>query len=92
MNKLDEKDTTGKLQYNLVEPEWIESLAKVMTYGAKKYTPGTWRNGEPSDYLAAAFRHIQAWRMGELSDPESGLSHLDHAMANIGILKTLTQE
>ena len=92
MSKLDEKETAGKLQYDLVEAQWIESLAKVMTYGAVKYTPGTWRNGKPNNYLAATLRHIQAWRMGEITDPESGLSHLDHAMVNIGILKTLTHE
>ena len=91
MTQLDEKDTANKLKYDLVEAQWIESMAKVMTFGSAKYTPGTWRKGDPNNYLAATFRHIQAYRMGEIKDPESNLPHLYHAMTNLGILISLTQ-
>lgn len=88
--KKDLKDTFGKLRYDLVPPEWIEAMAEVMSYGAQKYDDNNWRSGVASNYEAALMRHFQAWRMGEDIDPESHLPHLAHALANIGILITLT--
>jgi len=28
-------------------------------------------------------RHLNAWRLGESIDPESGLHHLKHALTNV---------
>ena len=79
----------GKLQYGLVPPEMFEELAKVLTYGANKYGKNNWKNSTDEDidrYTDALFRHIEAWRKGEVNDQESGLPHLSHAMTNLGII------
>lgn len=57
---------------------------KILTYGAQKYGDNNWQNLEQFEdrYYAALMRHLVAWRKGEESDPESGLPHLAHVMAN----------
>lgn len=82
----------GKLNYSLVPVSSIEELAKVFTYGANKYKAYGWKDVEVNRYESALFRHIQAWRSGEELDPESGLSHLSHALTNIAILIELTKK
>ncbi len=66
--------------------EITESLA--MAYGAKKYGPFNWRwkRIRASIYIAAARRHLMQWFDGEDKDAESGVSHLGHARACLGIL------
>lgn len=77
-----------KLRYELVPVEVMEELAKVLTYGAKKYSANSWQNVEPFEdrYYAAAMRHLIAWRKGELIDPESELDHLSHALCCLAFL------
>jgi hypothetical protein len=59
----------------------LESVAAVLTFGAKKYAAHNWRGGIAySRLVAAALRHIFAFLRGENNDPESGLSHLSHAV------------
>ena len=58
----------------------LEEIAKVMTYGKKKYSAHNWRSGFIwSRPLAAAMRHLVSFLGGEDKDPETGLSHLAHA-------------
>lgn len=77
----------GKLQYNLIPPRAMEELAKVLTYGAQKYDANNWQKvDDPTRYVDALYRHLEAWRAGEAKDKESGLSHLSHALANITFL------
>ena len=81
------KFDTGKLRYSLIPPEAMKEMAKVLTYGAKKYKPNNWQKAEDtSRYVDALYRHLEAWRAGEKVDEESGLSHLSHALTNIGFL------
>ena len=76
-----------KLQYNLIPPKAMRELAKVLTYGAKKYKPNNWQKVDDSTrYIDALYRHLEAWRSGEKLDSESGLSHLSHALTNIAFL------
>ena len=59
----------------------IVEVAKVMTFGKRKYAANNWRGGFAwSRPLAAALRHIFAFLGGENRDPETGLSHLAHAI------------
>lgn len=66
--------------------EITESM--VMALGAKKYGPYNWRETKvrASVYVAAARRHLAQWFDGQEDDPESGVSHLAHARACLGIL------
>lgn len=82
------KFDTGKLRYSLVPHIAFRGLAEVLTFGADKYAPNSWQT-VPSGkerYLDALYRHIEAYRSGEILDSESGLSHLSHAMTNCAFL------
>ena len=82
-----------KLRYDLVPPEATKALASVLTYGAKKYKANNWQQcTDPSRYVAAAYRHFEAWRMGEQCDPESHLPHLHHVLTNIAFLIWLEEQ
>jgi hypothetical protein len=78
----------GKLQYSLIPPVALRSLAEVLTFGAKKYAPNSWQTVPDAErrYLDALYRHLEAYRSGEYIDPESGLHHLKHAITNIAFL------
>lgn len=76
-----------KLRYELIPSSTLSSLAEVLTYGARKYEVDNWKKcKDVNRYIGALFRHIEAWRNGEENDPESNLSHLSHALANIAFL------
>lgn len=76
------KHDDGKEPLNLLSRTWLLGVAKVMAFGAKKYAPHNWRKGlHRSRLVAAAFRHLLAYNACEDNDPETGLSHLDHASA-----------
>lgn len=93
-NNIGRKDDTGKNRLDLIEPEFIESVGKVLTFGASKYEPNNWQNVEDGKdrYYAAALRHLMAYRRGEVTDPESGLSHLEHVACNIMFLLHFERE
>ena len=82
------KNDQGKNRLDLIEPQFIEGVGEVLTFGAAKYGPNNWQNVEDAEdrYYAAALRHLMAWRRGEVVDEESGLSHLKHAATNIMFL------
>jgi len=75
------KYDAGKVRMDLLDPYAIETLAAVLTFGAKKYAAWNWANGIPYSRLTAALlRHTFAFLKGEDNDPESGLPHIGHAM------------
>ena len=83
---LGKKFDKGKLRYDLVPVEVHEALAELMTYGTTKYNDENWKYVEDSKYEAALFRHLNEWRKGVKKDPESGFSHLKHALTNLSFL------
>ena len=87
-NTIGRKDDQCKNRLDLIEPEFIEGVGQVLTFGAKKYEPNSWQKVEDAEnrYYAAALRHLLAWRRGEVNDIESGLSHLKHVATNIMFL------
>lgn len=71
----------GKPPMDLLDGLALEEVGRVLDFGATKYAPDNWRKGiSKGRLLAAAIRHIYASARGEKKDPESGLSHLAHAM------------
>lgn len=82
---LAERFNTGKpeLHYVLTFPEALRGIARVTTYGSKKYAPYNYTKGAPaSQSVSCALRHLMAWFAGEDIDSESGHSHLDHFIWN----------
>lgn len=81
------KNDLGKPRLSLISSDFIEELGKVLTFGAEKYTANNWRGGFVwMRVMDAVLRHLFAWIRGEDLDPESGLSHLAHAVAGLMFL------
>ena len=73
------KHDEEKPDFSLIDAEWLEEVAKVMTFGKVKYDAHNWRKGLAiSRLLSAALRHLWAVVRGEDYDAETGLSHLAH--------------
>jgi len=78
----------GKPRYGLLPPLALQEMARVLTHGAEKYDAGNWKHVPDSleRYFDALQRHVWAWKMGEKLDPDSGIHHLAHALANVAFL------
>lgn len=89
LKEVGRKDDSEKPRYDLLEFGPIAELVDVYTMGARKYKDKNWQKVKNfrNRYFAAALRHITAWRGGELTDPESGLPHLAHAIWNLVTLR-----
>lgn len=72
----------GKPEWDLVPWEGLEPVVRVLTMGARKYSPDNWKKVPDGRrrYTAAAFRHLVAFARGEERDPESGEPHLAHCI------------
>lgn len=89
-------DTNPKTQYGIKKPALLSCVpasallveGQVMMLGARKYGPFNWRDNSvaASVYVDAAIRHMLAWNSGQDNDSESGVSHLGHVRACMGIL------
>lgn len=86
----------GKIRYDLYPLEAYEGCAKVLTFGANKYTANGWKSVPDAEnrYYAAMVRHINAQKVysdnggkGLALDSESGLPHLDHAQCCLVFLR-----
>jgi hypothetical protein len=77
----------NKLRYDLCPAIAQREYAKVWTEGLKKYPARNWEKGFLfSEVIASAMRHLEAMRLGEMVDAESGLLHSAHLMANAAML------
>lgn len=82
-NKFDK----GKPPLSRLPKEALEEVAKVLAFGAAKYGWNNWKDGmEWSRLLDASLRHIYAFVDNTDLDPESGQSHLAHAICNLMFL------
>lgn len=80
----DNKPDLALLPY----PALVE-MSQAFMYGERKYARHNYRHGfETHRLIGAALRHIYKWENGEDLDPESGVSHLGHALASIAMLIT----
>lgn len=83
---LKPSETSSGLKYDdekprvdLLDSEWLEGTAQVLTFGARKYAAHNWRGGiSYSRLIGAGLRHLFAIMRGEDVDPESGLGHVYH--------------
>lgn len=77
-----------KIRMELVPLSVVESIAKVLTYGAKKYADNSWKELPDfwNRYKGALLRHLTAIDKGELIDEESGLDHIDQVLCNAAFL------
>lgn len=86
------KDDSEKPRFDLIDGYAMEQLAKVLTFGAKKYGEHNWRKGiSYSRLIAAAERHLNAIQQGEDNDEETGLPHAAHLLC-CAMFLTWTQE
>ena len=82
-----QKFDSDKIRYDLLPPELLEEVARVLTFGAEKYSARNWELGMKwSRPFGAMMRHMWAWWGGEDKDPETGYSHLAHAACCIAFL------
>jgi len=75
----------GKIRHDLIPPWSLNELARVYTYGCKKYSPDNWRKGLKwrQDVIGPLLRHLWKWIRGEKIDEESGMYHLAMVLWNV---------
>lgn len=80
------KNDSDKIMMSLIEPLFVEGVAEVLTFGAKKYGRNNWKQLEYKDLYRlkdSLLRHTYAYLDGEYFDEESNLEHLKHMATNI---------
>jgi hypothetical protein len=90
MDDTNPKDLLGALKVDLalIPPAALIHEARAMVNGAAKYGPYNWREKKVRAmiYLSACQRHLAAYLDGERDAADSGVHHLGHARACLGIL------
>jgi len=87
------KHDQDKIRMELLPWPALEEIAKVLTFGAKKYDDWNWAKGMSwSRLLGAILRHFCAWARGDSIDKETGLSHLAHIGCCVLFLLTYEKE
>lgn len=86
------KHDSGKPDLSLLPPVALNLAAEVFMFGAQKYGRWNYLKGFPqSRLIAASLRHITAYMWGEDLDPESGKSHLGHALCCLMMLLAIKE-
>jgi len=83
------KADTDKNRLELLEPEFILGIGKILTFGAIKYDAYNWQKADKEGIeriKGAMFRHMMAYLAGTKIDPDSGESHLYHIGCNLMFL------
>lgn len=84
---MGDRYNNGKPMMSLLPPIALEEVAKVLTYGAKKYDKHNWLKGLLwTEILDSAERHISDWKKGRNNDKESNLNQIAHAACNLLML------
>ena len=80
----DMKFDDGKALMAAIPPKALLEVGKVLEFGARKYERDSWRDvpDAKTRYTDALARHLYQSLSGELTDGESGLSHLAHLACN----------
>lgn len=92
------KDSKDKARVGLIPYDAEVAIAKVREYGNKKYgDPAAWYQypEREDDFVEAAKRHLgkhidaKLYKNRSLNDEESGIAHLDHALASLAMAVAL---
>lgn len=90
------KLNNSKLKWHLLPVRELEQIIARLTYGSNKYGNDNWKHVPETDViLDALYRHIAAWRKGEVYDTEKGAestTHLAAAITNILFLMYFDNE
>jgi len=85
----------GKVRYSLVPVDVLREVARVLTIGARKYADNNWKlvPNAKDRYTSALMRHFEAWRGGELRDPEMPeCLHLAQVICNAMFLMEMEKQ
>ena len=79
------KYDSEKIRFDLIPPECEAMIAAVLTIGCLKYSANNWQKIEDiqTRYFNAESRHMNAKRLGEVFDPETGLPHSAQAVVSL---------
>jgi len=83
------KFDNDKPRFDLLDPQFLEDTAEVLTEGAEQYGDYNWKQIERERYIAASYRHLNALHKGEVNDPKSGKPHAAHLACNAMFLHWL---
>lgn len=76
--------TEKKPKTQLVDPCFIEGMALVQEIGDEKHRDHHWLQGVPvSEIIGAIERHVNAIKLGEVIDDETGHQHAYHAACGL---------
>jgi hypothetical protein len=85
------KADENKPRYDLIPPDALNEVAKVLEYGSRKYGDRNWEKGlDHGRLFAAAQRHLWVYERGMDKDKESNLRHLSHAATCVMMLLAST--
>lgn len=74
------KNDQDKIRMDLLPGDVIVEIAKILTFGSRKYADRNWEKGfNWSRVYGALQRHLTLWFHGQDTDEETGKSHLAHA-------------
>ena len=63
------KSDSGKLMLHLIDPEFLDEMAFVLTKGAEKYSAMNWQGLEKDRVLGSLLRHANEYAKGIKDDP-----------------------
>lgn len=110
VNASQRREPDGKISQAAAKPDLalipkqaLVGVARVFSYGAKKYAPGNFHQANLEDgagrrYLSAYERHAMAMQLPNglhtyvtlaALDEESGLPHIDHAICSLLMLRSI---
>lgn len=89
-----QKFDSEKPRFSLIPQGTLQPVIRVLEFGARKYSENNWRYvpGAHVRYFDAAHRHLDAYWRGELTDSETGESHLAHAICCLMFLLAMENE
>jgi hypothetical protein len=73
--------STYKSRPDLLPSEAVLSAGRVLAFGLEKHPDELWKTLSVEDHVAASLRHIYQHQNGP--DPETGESHLAHALCRL---------